>query len=244
MSLSKDGVITEDIPFGDGDTILSLIRKTATREGLGDNLAEGVRTLSGIYNNQYHAIHVLGLEPPAYDVRGMKGMALSFMTSPRGACHLRSSAYTVELSGAWQQFTTDRFSSEDKGYVAWMENLMAVHDILGTCKFTRDFYLPGIMCEMLEAYTGIDLTPEELITIGERTFNLEWLFNIRNGVYMDSLPVKFRTPIAEGPSKGAFISEEDVTRMKRDYFKARGWDENGIPTEKTKKRLGLTFSSA
>jgi aldehyde:ferredoxin oxidoreductase len=244
MSLSKDGVVTEDIPFGDGDTILSLIEKTATREGLGDNLAEGVRTLSGIYNNQYHAIHVLGLEPPAYDVRGMKGMALSFMTSPRGACHLRSSAYTVELSGTWQQFATDRFSSEDKGYVAWMENLMAVHDILGTCKFTRDFYLPGIMCEMLEAYTGIKLTPEELITIGERTFNLEWLFNIRHGVHMDNLPVKFRTPIAEGPSKGAFISEEDVIRMKRDYFKARGWDEKGIPTEETKKRLGLTFSSA
>lgn len=244
MSLSKEGVITEDIPFGDGDTILSLIKKTATREGLGDNLAEGVRTLSRIYNNHYHAIHVLGLEPPAYDVRGMKGMALSFMTSPRGACHLRSSAYTVELSGTWQQFTADRFSSEDKGYVAWMENLMTVHDILGTCKFTRDFYLPDIMCEMVEAYTGIGLTPEKLIASGERTFNLEWLFNVQNGVFMDNLPAKFTTPIAEGPSSGAFISEEDVTRMKSDYFKARGWDENGIPTEKTKKRLGLTFCSA
>ena len=239
MSLSKEGIIQEEIPFGDGDTILSLIEKTAFREGIGDTLAEGVKRLSEKYGNTYHAVHVLGLEPPAYDVRGMKGMALSFVTSPRGACHLRSSAYVVELGGTWQQFKTDRFSSHEKGYVAWMENLMALHDILGTCKFTRDFYLPDIMSEMLEAYTGVQKTPEELIKIGERTFNLEWLFNIRNGVRIGNLPPKFGVPIEKGPSKGYFISEEDERKMKREYFKARGWDEEGVPTKKTLGMLKL-----
>lgn len=64
-----------------------------------------------------------------------------------------------------------------------------------TCKFTRDFYVPNIMAEMLETYTKIQKTPEELLEIGERTFNLEWLFNIRNGVTIGSLPQKFRIPI-------------------------------------------------
>ena len=241
MSLSKEGLITEDIPFGDGDVILELIQKTAFREGIGDRLAEGVKELSTIYNNTYHAVHVLGLEPPAYDGRGIKGMALSFVTSPRGACHLRSSAYTVELSGTWGPFTADRLSVEGKGYVAWMENLMTLHDIMGTCKFTRDFYLPEIMSEMLEVYTCVEKTPEELIGIAERTFNLEWMFNIRNGVTMDVLPPKFRVPIKRGPSKGAYVSEEDEKQMKEEYFKVRGWDDNGVPTEETMRRLTITF---
>ena len=240
MSLSREGLLTE-IPFGDGDTILSLIEKTALREGIGNSLAEGVKRLSEIYSEPYHAVHVLGLEPPAYDVRGMKGMALSFVTSPRGACHLRSSAYIVELAGTWKHLSTDRFSSDGKEYVAWMENLMTVHDILGTCKFTRDFYVPEIMSEMVEAYTGVKKSPEDLIEIGERTFNVEWLFNMRNGIEMGKLPPKFRAPIREGPSKGSFISEEDEKKMKRDYFRARGWDEKGVPEKETLDRLKLSW---
>jgi aldehyde:ferredoxin oxidoreductase len=239
MTLSKEGIIDESIPFGHGDTILSLIKKTAYRQGIGDRLAEGVKKVSMFYDNEYHAVHVLGLSPPAYDGRGIKGMALSFLTSPRGACHLRSNAYSVELPGTWCNFTADRFSAEGKEFVAWMENLMTVHDILGTCKFTRDFYLPEIMSEMLEAYTGIKKTPEELLEIGERTFNLEWMFNIRNGVHMGELPPKFKTPIKEGPSQGSFVSDEDTQRMKKDYFKARGWTKEGFPDKKTIKRLNL-----
>jgi aldehyde:ferredoxin oxidoreductase len=240
MTLSKEGIIEADIPFGDGDTILSLIKQTAYREGMGNDLAEGVRKLSTIYNNQYHAVHVLGLSPPAYDARGIKGMALSFITSPRGACHLRSSAYTVELSGTWGDFTANRFSAEGKEFVAWMENLMTVHDILGTCKFTRDFYLPDIMSEMLEAYTGVKKQPEELLEIGERTFTLEWMFNFRKGIRMGEMPPKFGTPIKEGPSEGSSISDGDTRRMKKDYYRARGWNKQGTPEKKTVERLHLT----
>ncbi|MBU7042305.1 MAG: aldehyde ferredoxin oxidoreductase family protein [Theionarchaea archaeon] len=239
MSLSKEKILQEKIPFGHGDTILSLIEKTAYREGIGNELAEGVQALSTRYGNDYHAVHVLGLSPPAYDGRGIKGMALSFLTSPRGACHLRSSAYSVELPGTWEHFTADRFSSEGKEFVAWMENLMTVHDILGTCKFTRDFYLPDIMSEMLEAYTGLKMSPEELLEIGERTFNLEWMFNIRNGVRIGAMPPKFKTPIKEGPSQGSHITDEDTQRMKKDYCAARGWNTEGIPQKNTIERLHL-----
>jgi aldehyde:ferredoxin oxidoreductase len=240
MTLSREGVIEESIPFGHGDTIISLIKKTAYRQGIGNELAEGVKKLSIRYDNEYHAVHVLGLSPPAYDGRGIKGMALSFLTSPRGACHLRSSAYSVELPGKWGNFTADRFSVEGKEFVPWMENLMTVHDILGTCKFTRDFYLPEIMSEMLEAYTGITKEPEELLEIGERTFTLEWMFNIRNGVHMGDMPPKFRTPIKDGPSQGSYISHKDTQRMKKNYFEARGWTMEGIPDKKTLERLDLS----
>jgi aldehyde:ferredoxin oxidoreductase len=118
---------------------------------------------------------------------------------------------------------------------------MTLHDIMGSCKFTRDFYLPEIMSEMLKAYTGVEKTPEELIAIGERTFNLEWMFNIRNGITMGVLPPKFRVPIKGGPSKGAYVSEEDEKQMKEEYFKVRGWDNNGVPTEETLGRLGLIW---
>ena len=249
MDLYENGLLKkEDIGmeanFGNGDAMLELIEKIAKREGIGDLLAEGVKIAAEKIGGDAlkYAVHVRGMEPPAYDVRGIKGMALAFMTSPRGACHLRSGAYALELTGKfWKYEGVDRFSSENKGQeIADMENFMAVYDALGVCKFSRGIFLLNF-AEMLDAAIGKVLNEEELLKIGERICNLKHIFNIKAGWKKEDckLPEKIHKPIPKGVSKGSFVSKEEEKKMLEDYFKARGWDKNGIPTKEKLKELEI-----
>ncbi|HEC72642.1 MAG TPA: aldehyde:ferredoxin oxidoreductase, partial [Thermoplasmatales archaeon] len=116
--LSKGDTGGLDLRFGNSDAMVEMVEKIARREGLGDILAEGVKRAAEKIGKgaEKYAVHVRGMEPPAYDVRGIKGMGLAFMTSPRGACHLRSGAYALELTGKfWKYDGVDRFSSKNKG---------------------------------------------------------------------------------------------------------------------------------
>ncbi len=249
MDLYENGVLSKedigiDARFGNEDALIELVEKIARREGIGDMMAEGVKRMAEKLggNAADYAVHVRGLEPPAYDVRGIKGMALAFMTSPRGACHLRSGAYALELTGKFWKFEgVDRFSSKNKGReIAEMENFMAVYDALGVCKFSRGIFLLDFY-DALEAAIGKGFTEEELLIIGERINNLKHIFNIKAGWTREhsKLPKKFRIPIPEGVSKGSYVSEEEEKEMLDDYFGARGWDKNGIPKKKKLEELEI-----
>ena len=249
MDLFENGVVSKEeigmeIKFGDGEAMLELIEKIAHREGIGDILAEGVKKAAEKIgkNATKYAVHVRGMEPPAYDVRGIKGMALAFMTSPRGACHLRSGAYALELTGKFWKFDgVDRLSSKNKGReIAEMENFMAVYDALGVCKFSRGIFLLNFE-EILDAVTGRAYKEDELLIIGERICNVKHIFNIKAGWTKEDckLPEKIHKPIPKGVSKGSYVSEEEEKEMLEDYFNARGWDKNGIPKKEKLKELGI-----
>ena len=249
MDLYENGIISKEeigleAKFGDGDAMIELIKKIARREGIGDMMAEGVAKMAEKLGGDAkdYAVHVGGLEPPAYDVRGIKGMALAFMSSPRGACHLRSAAYALELTGKfWKYEGVDRLSSKNKGKeIADMENFMAVYDALGICKFSRGIFLLDFY-DALDAAIGKGMKEDELLLIGERIHNLKHIFNIKAGWKREKvkLPKKFRIPIPKGPSKGSYISMEEEREMLDDYFKARGWDKNGIPKKKKLEELEI-----
>jgi aldehyde:ferredoxin oxidoreductase len=241
MELYERGILTEEdvgmeLKFGDGDALLEMIKKIAYREGIGDTLAEGSARAARMIGKgaERYAIHVKGLEPPAYDARGLKGMALAFATSPRGACHLRSGFYGIDLTGKWWMFqNVDRFSIEGKGEaVATMEDLMSLYDTLGVCKFSRHVYLVEALPELVEAVTGLKLSVEELLHIGERTNWIKKLINLREGLTRkeDTLPPRvMEDEILEGPSKGSKITFEELEKMVDDYYAARGWDPSGKP---------------
>ncbi|MHA1348102.1 MAG: aldehyde ferredoxin oxidoreductase C-terminal domain-containing protein, partial [Candidatus Heimdallarchaeaceae archaeon] len=96
------------------------------------------------------------------------------------------------------------------------------------------------MAKFIEYSTGMDITAEDLMRIGERIYNLERLFNIREGIGKDQdrLPIRFTDePLPEGPAKGQVV---ELDKMLPDYYKLRGWDwETGYPTEEKLKELGL-----
>jgi aldehyde:ferredoxin oxidoreductase len=252
MDLFEDGILTKedtggvDLWFGNPEAELKLIDLIARREGLGDTLAEGVKVASERIGKgaEDYAVHVKGMEPPAYDVRGIKGMALAFMTSSRGACHLRSCAYALELTGKfWKYEGVDRFSTEGKGTeIKELEDLMTVYDILGVCKFSRGFYFAEGFIDIIHSITGMKFTESDILKLGERVNNLKHLFNLREGITREDfrLPKRLLTlPIPDGPSEGHVITDEEMKQMLDDYFEAREWTKEAQPSERKLKELDL-----
>jgi len=222
-----DGI---ELTFGSGDAAVQALRKMALREGnLGKLLADGVKRASERLGKESwkFAMHVKGMEPPAYDVRGIKGMALAFAVNVRGADHLTSGAYGTELVGKWWKFEgVDRTKGENKGFeIAFHENLMAVYDALGVCKFSRHMYFLEGFPELVEAVTGMNIGDAELMVIGERIMNIARAFNAREGFTRkdDTLPYRVMwEPIPEGPSKGMHVPPWELDRMLDEYYQARG----------------------
>lgn len=252
MELFQRGIITEketgvNLAWSNAsDAVPMMIELMGNRRGFGDVLADGVRVAAKKIGKgaERYAIHTKGMEPPAYDVRGMKGHGLAYMTSTRGACHLRAGFYAPELVGKfWKWEGIDRFSAVGKGsMVATMENFMCVYDSVGLCKFSRGFYLIAKLPEVIEAITGLKFTEDELLKIGERIHNVKGNFNAREGVLREDwlLPPRIlEDPIAEGVSKGHKISVEEMNMMLDDYMKARGWTQDGVPSPEKLKELGI-----
>ncbi len=252
MELIQRGILTEQevgmkLTWDNAaDAVPKMCEMMGNREGFGDVLSEGVKRASekiGRGSARY-AIHTKGMEPPAYDVRGMKGHGLSFMTSTRGACHLRAGFYAPELVGKfWRWEGIDRFSTEGKGEkVATMENFMCVYDSIGLCKFSRGFFLIDKLREVIKAITGLEFTEDELLRTGERIHTMKGNFNVLQGITRKDwlLPPRIlEDPIPDGPSKGSKISVEEMNRMLDDYMTFRKWTADGVPTPEKLKELEI-----
>jgi aldehyde:ferredoxin oxidoreductase len=253
MELMQRGIITEkDVGFkltwdNASDAVPQMIEMMGNRKGFGDVLADGVKVAAKKIGKgaEKYAIHTKGMEPPAYDVRGMKGHGLAYMTSTRGACHLRAGFYAPELVGKfWKWEGIDRFSPVNKGFmVSQTENFMCVYDSVGLCKFSRGFFLIAKLPEVIEAIVGMKFTEDELLKIGERIHNMKGDFNAREGITRKDwlLPPRIlEDPIPDGPSKGSKISVEEMNMMLDDYMKARGWTKEGVPTPEKLKELDIS----
>jgi len=253
MELLQRGVISEKdagmrLTWDNAsDAVPRMIEMMGNRNGFGDVLADGVKEAAKKIGKgaERYAVHTKGMEPPAYDVRAMKGHGLSFMTSTRGACHLRAGFYAPELVGKfWRWEGIDRFSPVGKGaMVATMENFMCVYDSVGLCKFSRGFFLIDKLREVIEAVTGVKFTEEELLKIGERIHNMKGDFNAREGITRKDwlLPPRItEDPIPEGPSKGHKISTAEMNQMLDDYMAARKWSKEGVPSPEKLRELDIS----
>jgi len=190
-----------------------------------------------------YANHIKGLELPGYDLRTLKTAALGFAVSFRGACHLRSGAYSPDVKGK-----VDRLKIEKgRGKIVMEgEDSYNVVDSLILCKFSRGVFYEGLdeMAKYYTLATGIEMTPEELRQAGERINNLARVLNIREGKgtrEYDNLPPKIMTvPVPdEGFAKGAYVNQKEFDIGLDDYYEVRGWTKEGIPTVEKLKELGL-----
>lgn len=245
--LDKDKMEGIDLMFGNPDAAIEVLEMMAKREGfIGKLLSDGAKAASeklGRDSDQF-AIHIKGLELPGYDIRGLKGTALAFAVSPRGACHLTAAVYGPELGGSWWKYEgVDRFSSDWKGYlVKSAEDLATVYDLFGICKFSRHmFFLEGF-AGIVAALTGCELSDGAIMAMGERVYTLQKMFNVREGMDRkdDVLPYRItHEPIPKGASEGSLVKEEEFQHMLDEYYMARGWSKNGIPTRAKLASLDL-----
>ncbi|MHA2185147.1 MAG: aldehyde ferredoxin oxidoreductase C-terminal domain-containing protein, partial [Promethearchaeota archaeon] len=215
-----------------------LVKKIAYKKEIGAQISEGSKALSKIYKSDEVAMHVKGLELPAYDPRGAIGHELGYATSNRGGCHLTGYMASLEIFAVPKKI--DRFTVAGKpDLLALKQNQKAIEDSLVICVFAGwalglDYY-----ARFLKAITGIDYDVIKLLEIGERIYNLERIFNIREGLSKDDdiLPPRFiNEPLKEGFSKGYVVPLEEMLEQ---YYFVRGWDKKGISRPETLKRLGI-----
>lgn len=236
-----------DLTFGNADAMLEALRRMTTGEGeLGELLIDGVADAARKLGkgSEKFAIHVKDMVPAGFEVRGLKGMALAFAVAPRGADHLTSCFYALDMSGDFWYFEGyDRTKVEGKALaLKAMEDLMTVYDMTGMCKFTRGITYDKGVLELVNAVTGFGFDDSELLTAGERTYNLSKAYNLREGFTRadDTLPERvFTEEVPDGPSKGEKIDRVEFERELDRYYAVRGWDSDGTPLVSTLEELDL-----
>jgi aldehyde:ferredoxin oxidoreductase len=219
-----------DLTWGNVDAVLQMIQKIAYRDGIGDLAAQGVKAVSRKIGrgSEAFAIHVKGLELAAHNIHANPPMALCYVASNRGGCHMNG----------------DNIDNQ---------NTMAAVDTLGLCAFATDFnqlIMPGIgkslMAKLLTAITGLDWDADRFIEVGERVFTLEKMFNYREGFRRedDQLPDRFFTDAYTiGEEKGAVLDREEFKTMMDEYYAERVWDPKTTrPSNEKIEQLGLDFT--
>ncbi|MBI5305431.1 MAG: aldehyde ferredoxin oxidoreductase family protein [Chloroflexi bacterium] len=239
MELTERGLLASDVRFGRADLFAPTLEAMAARRGIGNELAEGSARLAKKYGAPELSMSVKGLEMPAYDPRGMQGQGLLYATSNRGACHMRGNMLGLEVLGLPKLI--DRFQVQGKAsFVNLHQNSSAAIDSLIVCKFTNLAVADEYLARVLTAVTGVPYSTGELIRTGERIWNLERLYNLREGFTRadDTLPPRLlNEPVASGPSQG-WVSKLDP--MLKEYYRTRGWDEQGVPRRKKLDELSLS----
>ncbi|MCW3984302.1 MAG: aldehyde ferredoxin oxidoreductase family protein [Candidatus Bathyarchaeota archaeon] len=236
-----DGI---DAHFGNANAVINLIEKIGKREGIGDILAEGVKVAAEkIGKNAYElAQHIKGLEVTGYDLRCLKTTALAAAVSFRGADHTRSNVLIVDLKGKVNSLKAEKGRGK---IVKDFEDVTNLLDSLMVCKNAKGTFY-GELADIAKVYsitTGIQVTPEEMAVTAQRIQTLAKLINTRGGLTRkdDTLPWKvMNKPVPDdGPAKGAVVTQEELDLLLDDYYEARGWTKQGLPTQAQLKELGL-----
>ncbi len=261
MDLFDRGILTPedtdglDLSWGNGAAMEVLIKQMAYGEGLGATLAKGIRTAAQVIGRgaERYAAHVKGLEMAGYHPDNIMGTALGYTVASRGADF--SDVYaTLEYKWLPDQ-ETDEFGNPKAvdlksihGKAELVRRSMIIGiviDCLGLCKVpslclicTFDLVAES---ELTAALTGQPVAISDLFAAGERTVNLERLFNLRYGATNadDRLPDMFfdkEYNAGQEPSKPS----EWMEPMKKEFYSVMGWDEEGRPTAEKLSELGIT----
>ena len=244
MELYESGVIDDSVTggvafkFGSAEVLAKAAEMVATGEGFGADLGMGSKRLCEKYGRPELAMTVKGQEFPAYDPRGIQGMGLTYATSNRGACHLRSYTVASEVLGIPEK--TDPLVTEGKpALVQAFQDATAAVDSSGLCVFTTFAWTLENIAPQIDAACEGEWTVDRLLEVGERVWNLERQFNLAAGFTKadDTLPKRFFTEGANtGPAEGL---TSGVEKMLPEYYELRGWTSEGVPSNETLERLKL-----
>jgi aldehyde:ferredoxin oxidoreductase len=245
MDMTEQGIADFGVRFGEVGGYVAAPALIAKREGPGAELALGARALAAKYGVPEMAMEVKNLELPGYDPRGAFGMSITYATSDRGGCHMRSYPIADEVLEGTRPADSLEGKAEqvikgnvDNGFIG--QNFSSV-------KFSGiwcDFWAvnPGQLSQMLKHVWKREFAEDEIMLIGERIWNLGRLLNLREGVEADTLPRKLYEAtyaFAEGPAAGKVIGEQALSDAIQEYYRLRGWDEAGVPTEAKLVEVGV-----
>jgi len=253
-----DGI---ELTWGNYEAMMRMMEKTAYREGVGTIFAEGIVRAAAKFGKEAEKCvsHCKGMIMAGVDNRMLKGTSLGFATATRGADHLRA-LVPVEFP-AFPMMTpeqaTEKFGSAEvlnpvsynkAAPLIYYQNISILPDLFELCRFllglgtgTKEFKYDNLY-DLYYFASGIRLDEQEMLTIGERVFNVERAYSCREGMGRkeDHLVGKWANePVPSGKYKGEKIDFEKWEQMLDDYYRLRGWNQNGVPTQEKLKQLDL-----
>ncbi len=265
MEATEKGLVDTDLRFGSPDGIAEALTDIAYLKDFGAEMAKGSRYLSQTYGGDDFAIQVKGLEMAAYDPRGSFGQGLAYAVANRGSCHL--SSYMVAQEVFFNLLRPDTIYGKGR-WVKLFEDLTCCINALQTCQFTMYAYLMesplakyiwdpvsaflmnyfpmvaitlvdySIYNDLWNTITGTPLSKKAFITAGERIHVLERYMNVREGINCrdDTLPGRL---LKETRASAPVSKPIPLQKMISHYYRIRGYDQNGVPTEETLRKLGI-----
>jgi aldehyde:ferredoxin oxidoreductase len=252
MECYEKGLITKEdtggieLTWGNKEALVKVVEQIALGEGVGKLLGQGARKVAQQLDQgaMDFAVQTKGLELPMHDPRAFFSWAVNYATSPRGGCHLHgmSAIYEDEEDPLPEWGLTGfypRHSNESKGQIARLaQNWAHIVDSMVICYFAGFTLDPSDLAALLNHATGTELTPQDLLVIGDRINALHRAYNYRCGIRRedDTLPVRSLTPLAEG---GAAGKVPDLEYQLEEYYQVRRWEPDGKPSRDSLMELGL-----
>jgi len=237
MEATERGLLRGDgIAWGDGEAVVELVEKIGRLEGLGALLGQGMRALEKEWGSDF-ILHVKGQAVPMHDVRGKKGMGISFATSPRGATHMEGLDDELFIGATDPTPQLGVFGPVD--WLSWdrksklcviYEDLMSFTNSLVMCVFVSiskvvgTYYPYGKILDLLGAVTGMQFDEEEMLTIGHRNYALMRQLSSKATQTLDEkpLPKRFFEAIPSGRCSGERIDERKLQQAISEHEKLRG----------------------
>lgn len=278
LELYKDGIITKkDVGMElkpDIDVLSKAVEEMAYKRGFWGIMADGiprmVEEISGV-DKYVAAGNIKGLSCGVDSRMSLGVEGFGMLTQPRGgqtSTLVRSPSTvipgtrldTIKTIAATYQIpeaARNRIFTDDDWHVermtVWVENLNTAYNCLGICYrfLIGRLYQPVIASAYYRAVTGITLTPQEVVKIGERVWNLQKAANVRVGFTRkdDGFPKPWLTESVKSEEGDIYlqdfyktkrIDEEEAKNMFDGYYDERGWDiAKGIPTKDKLTKLGL-----
>jgi aldehyde:ferredoxin oxidoreductase len=257
-----------ELTWGNEDAAVRMLHNIALREGFGDVLAEGSNKAAASIGKgalQY-AMTIKGMEMMSCDPRsGSRAWVLGQIVNPRGGDNIKNTHgqaeypnpnLTMEELDIFEDVKKSIYGMplkeipwtwEGKALMCkWFEDLYSILNALGLCIFPSGFNLaigPTHLSKLLSACTGWEITPHDIMRLGEKVFTVLKAYTVRQGLKRDddAWPKRFyNEPLSEGATKGTVLSTETVDRVLDEYYELRGWDKHsGLPTEQRFIELGL-----
>ncbi len=245
--IEKGFIPKSDLPtniscsFGDIDSLLELLKLIALREEIGNTLAEGSKVLAEKYDHLELAPQVAGLEAPTHDPRAFSGLAVMYITSPRGACHMNGDAYMVQQGMNFPDIgvvdlPNSRFDNNIAEPLAKLQSYRQLYNAVGLCQF---FNPPAtLIAKQLSIALDKQVSLDDLLLFGDRLFALKRLINLKLGwtPAVEFLP-KVMLQSLEGPTEG---NVPDFAKQLKDWYRCRDYDQKtGRPSDEKLKELDL-----
>ncbi len=286
MELGEKGMVSTDLAFGKTDNITQHLEDMAHRRGIGDEMAEGTRSLAAKYGGMDFAMQSKGLELAAYEPRGCVGHGLGYAVSNRGGCHL-AGGYMVYMEANGPITVNPTTATGKAGLAILLQTTLEAVSNLGCCNFTvftmlephllaanakYDWLAKALSAGFLysgdiigaalrlapgwsmpvkpplfgmfpqinahEAVSGQKFTLGKFLELGGRAWNMDHLFNVREGFTSadDTLPDRLTKEVQRMEDPTSVVPLE---KMKKRYYLLRGLDTNGVATANTLKKFKI-----